>query len=96
MRIFNKPIIPIAAWGFAAFLLIYEIPNIFHWFYIRFYADRLSFPPSDNAGYGALIISSAKIIIGFLLVGERKRIIAYLADTEDEEETTEITPETNG
>ncbi|MFZ1529225.1 MAG: hypothetical protein WAT19_10760 [Ferruginibacter sp.] len=79
----------------AALLLIDEIPNIFQWLYIRFYAERTSFLPTDNASYGPLIISAAKIITGLLLIGERKRIAAYLADTDDEENTEDADTETS-
>lgn len=70
-------VLNVALIAVAGLVLFTEIPNLFR-YSLRFYQDRQMgtlIAESDNTH---LIVSAVKIVIGFLIIGERKRIIDLL------------------
>jgi cell division protein FtsW (lipid II flippase) len=66
----------------AAVILTLEIPDLFRTLFF-YYRDRNNAYENSGHDYSPVILSLVKIVIAGLMIGERKRIIAFVEARED-------------
>ncbi len=59
------------------FLIIIEVPSLFQQVYVYLRISQLS-TSGINQGFSSIIYSSVKILIGLMLIGERKRMARFI------------------
>ena len=75
-EISTKNIMTVAIIILGGYILIDEIPNFCNYIFKYYEQSQISFS-TTKPGISNLIISGVKILIAFLIIGERKRIILY-------------------
>lgn len=73
----TSKVLTIALFVIAGVIFANEIPNLCRQFYTDFQEKRMT-NGITKQDFSYSIISAVKIVIGFLLIGERKRIIGFI------------------
>ena len=73
-----------------AWLLIAEIPEFCRIVYNILQQRNLSFMEDGSQDWSPAVFSGVKIILGFLIIGERKRILEFLESKTEAEEKAEV------
>lgn len=73
-----------------ALLLIWEIPEFCRLVYINLQRSNLSFLDNNSPDWSPAVFSAARIILGLLIIGERKRILEFLEGSTDAEKKAEV------
>ena len=60
------------------FLLVTEIPELARFIYKRFQESNITFLQTSSRDWSPAVISVVKIILAFLIIGERQRIVSFL------------------
>lgn len=72
-------------------LLISEIPEFCRMIYLNLTMGRMTYFQTPEPDWSPVLFSGVKILIALLLIGERKRVLAFLEKTPEQEKTA--TPE---
>jgi len=73
-----------------ALLLISEIPELCRIVYVNLLRRNLSFIENSSPDWSPAVFSGVKIILGLLIIGERKRILVFLESKSVAEEKAEV------
>lgn len=71
-------------------VLIAEIPEFCRLVYRRWMEQEFSPYPNDYSSWSPLIFSGVKIILGLLIMGERKRILQFLEKSPEKEKNEQV------
>jgi hypothetical protein len=78
LNISNRSILHIAIIVTGFLLLLIEIPDLIRILYTSFSMRKFSYDQGQAFDWSPMIFSIVKIILGLLIIGERKRIITFL------------------
>jgi hypothetical protein len=78
-------VLTIALIIFSGYILIYEIPNFCNYLF-DYYEQSQSRFQATKPSISNLMVSGIKIVIGFLIIGERKKIIQLIQKDEPVQE----------